>query len=120
MLSLNSYIIEKLKINKDTDLRIKGDLTLRLAKILKEWILSVRDEIFIIKRDKEKVFESFHGMMSSKRSNNTIRKYVIDLLNNYTENLPEIIGSDNDEETDKEIFSMITDKEKIEWSKELD
>lgn len=119
MLSLNKYIVEKLKIDKTTELRIKGDLTLRLAKILKEWILSVRDEIFIIKRNKEKVFESFHGMMSSKKANNTIRKYVIDLLNNYTENLPEIIGSDNDEETDKEIFSLITDEEEIKWSEEL-
>ncbi len=119
MLSLNTYIIEKLKINKDTELRIKGDLTLRYAKILKEWILSVRDMIFINKRNKEEEFKNFHGMMSSKKGNNTIRKYVIDLLNDYTENLPEIIGSDNDEETDKEIFSLITDKEEIKWSEEL-
>ena len=122
MINLNTYIIEKLKINKNTELYINGDLTLDFAKSLKFWVNSVRDGIFRFKRDKDKEFENFRKFMSSKpaKVNNPMRKYVIELLNNYTENLPEIIGSDNDEETDREIFSMITDKEEIEWSKELD
>lgn len=121
MINLNTYIFEKLKIDKDTEIYIKGNLTLGYAKNLKEWIDSIRYEVVELKVNKDKKFLNFRDTLSSidEKTNNPIRKNVIELLNNYVKNRPEIIGSDNDIETDKEIFNMIIKGEEIKWDKKL-
>ena len=113
MINLNTYISEKLKIDKST--KISDDLD--NADIIS--LKSIIDSVKIGKKTQTRTssLQVFHELMSMKMRDRktTNREGMIILLNNYTKNLPEVIGDDDPEKWDSELYGFITSDEEIEW-----